>query len=282
METPKKRRISDKKVDDTLSLLTDKDKSSRRDKELKEFMAQLRDDPDLFDVCRAAAGHHSQKKSSATESLKRGTRTLGDVPLKYVRAALANMSPDIDEAAFSNISSDECRKLLYFALRGTASLVLPRRCMTLEEFIDWCCSRHELMGHPMRSVSLTELYIDWEWTVGACSLVAPQGLEALADDQMITSVRNNCTNDVRELANAIRVGDVGATWFMRENFSIDTAYLENTRTGAQQTLGKLFDAAELDLAHNMHASHFYYCSRHTSLVYCCSRQPAIAINAYCS
>ena len=149
----------------------------------------------------------------------------------------------VDEGAIAQFSNDDRLALFCWALQLTGAFVLAKRCMTVEEFIEWCLQRHEAHGSLLVTVGLTAIddAIDWETACGMFTLVVPGDAP---EYYSVTEVRYNSTGCSCKLPMSIHMSTLGFDWHIRDNFCSQLATLVSKSSGQTQLLSKLFERSD--------------------------------------
>ena len=86
---------------------------------------------------------------------------------------------------------------------------------------------------------------DLDWKLGVCNCVCPGPWLEAQDDELVTQIRDNTTGRVCDLPSGFqpRVGEVGSTWFVRENYDTMKARLFCQTEGNQVLVQNLFQEA---------------------------------------
>ena len=132
-ETPRRQRnMTDKKANHLLQKVCAEQQNDDAQEHLNNDMIDLKRDPELLTIIRGVIKKHKHKNKETT--LRRGVRSLGDVPMKHIQTALSRMSGK-DEGTFAQYPGSTNMHLFYWALKGSTEFELPSRCMEPTAFL---------------------------------------------------------------------------------------------------------------------------------------------------
>ena len=262
--------MSGRKAEQTLDQTGEDVDHEKQKRHLEELLEACKKDPLLLRDCRAVVRSREGAEKSK-QALRRGVRTLGDVPAYVVREALARLSEE-DLATFRNQADDDNQTFCVWALGGDPRFRLPQIGMDLDEFSAWAREYNSTLPVRLPSFDWDATHCDLDWRLGAVSFFVPEAdVATLPRSQLVRHVKNNSTGHHRELPEGFRmlVREIGSTWCLQNNYSLQDVVLTNVVDRRQMFLASLFAPVAEAVSHVNLPAH----ERYMLIVVCTSIVP---------
>lgn len=180
----------------------------------------------------------------------RSVRYLKDVP-DYVNQRMVTEIGSIDAAEFKSLEATD-RLLLYRLMFNLPdSLRVPELEMPFDLLENYLRSRWTCLGRRCLGLDISN-GMDWEWQHGAVGFEmnsSEDGKQPGMEDP-VPWLRNRFTGEKVPCPSrwGVKYGAVGTTWCIRDNWSVETAKLENVMEKEVFGLCKQFKLIEARLS----------------------------------
>lgn len=231
-------------VDRSIDQVAQRFSEQEAKKQIADLGATLLKRHDLLTKCRSLV-ERTLKKEQPTY-LRFGVRFVGQVPDYIVREVLDHVFQTGDLAIWTNRDNESNQHLMFFILGVGPRTKLPQHEMEVNAFLLWCAGRYQCCGSLLKDAPITvDSFFSWEWNVGVITFVRDD-YECKDDSEMThVCVRDN-PNMTAELPQGFKpiAGQIGVTWWLKSNFSVEECYLYNSRSGAKLPIEPLFHGDE--------------------------------------
>lgn len=171
-------------------------------------------------------------------------RFLADCP-DYVIQKMVTEVASIDAAEFATLDSSERQYIFRIMFNLGDTLRVPTLEMSFETLSKYLKLRWDALGQRCKDWKISS-GLDMEWTHGAVVFEMDASKKPFHSDTLVPWLRNTLTKQRVPVPTrwGVTFGGVGTTWCIRDNWSTETARLENVIEKELFGLGKHFSGSE--------------------------------------